>query len=699
MPASNPLKLNDIVEIGTTKFRVIDVASRLLLSENIIASMRLGDASSANNWGTSEVNAWLNGAFLKSLSAVEQTSIANTSYYAKDETDGGDPTLYSTKIRLLSSTELQSYIFLNSLLSDPKRVKIGGNGRYWTRTPLAGVPTGMCGVLSDGSIVSGISVTNSNFGVCPALNLNAAVAMSSGKGTLASPYRITKMIYKGVSVIFGTNGGNALSTASTTVTINDNGITGLDGASFHYAWDFQNVTQPIAGWRKFANGDTVKLDNIRGTHYLWIKAANNNGEWVYLPSNAFVSVNGTVTVTPDDTKKTITVTDSQPDVEGIVVPYSAIKEAVTKKYDLKVETAKAYIVFPSEMLKNDVATLLSTGKSLLVSASTAPQTEITQMIKTNLTDIVKVWDLFKLNLNILDINKKTIKNLDEFSKYLNVNLKNITGYKDINRTSVANVVPSYDSSGNLIDIELYHAGGFMDNNLIDFYTNHFSFYVVMERAPVFSDISSSWARYAIETLAARNIVKGYKNVATGRFEYRPDGLVARADYSVTLNKCLGKKPEIYRGVYSDVASDKYFAGDVLSLNKYGVPDIVNDDENNPVKFNVYKNGSIISGILNVITRENAAAFITNSYNLVASYDKSLDPITTKPYNFSDLDKCSSEKMKESINVASKLGILNGFTDGSFKPKESLTREQSAQMEFNLLVKLKIIPGFPFIDVT
>jgi hypothetical protein len=320
------------------------------------------------------------------------------------------------------------------------------------------------------------------------------------------------------------------------------------------------------------------------------------------------------------------------------------------------------------------------------------------MITSNLNDVVNSWGLFNLNMNILDTDKTPIKNIDEFTEYVNVTMKNIASYKDINRVSVANVVPTYDSSGKLINIELYHAGGFMDNNLINFYTNHFSFYVVMERAPVFNDISSSWARYAIETLAARNIVKGYPITGTGKFEYRPNQRVARVDYSITLNKCLGKRPEIYRSYFSDVASGKYFAGDVLSLNKYGVPDILNKDESKPVKFNVYDMASTTPEALNVITRENAAAFITNSYNLVASYNKGLTELKTTYRSYKDLDDCSAT-MKGAIQAATSLKILNGFPDGSFKPKESLTREQAAQMEFNLLTKLKIIPGFSFIDVT
>ncbi|MCX8074960.1 MAG: hypothetical protein N2749_05180, partial [Clostridia bacterium] len=91
------------------------------------------------------------------------------------------------------------------------------------------------------------------------------------------------------TVVFGTNGGNNVPSASTIVTVSDLGGSSLNTSSLQYVWDTQNVTTPSSGWVSFSNGSTIAR-NGDGSYYLWVKANDNAGNNITTKTNVFVIV-------------------------------------------------------------------------------------------------------------------------------------------------------------------------------------------------------------------------------------------------------------------------------------------------------------------------------------------------------------------------------------------------------------------------
>ena len=98
------------------------------------------------------------------------------------------------------------------------------------------------------------------------------------------------------TVTYGTNGATNVQTASTMVTIDDVGISGLDESTLQYVWDMQNTTAPISGWASFTNNQTLTKSGVTGTYYLWVKASDNVGNIVTSKTNAFITDNTPPTI-------------------------------------------------------------------------------------------------------------------------------------------------------------------------------------------------------------------------------------------------------------------------------------------------------------------------------------------------------------------------------------------------------------------
>jgi len=139
------------------------------------------------------------------------------------------------------------------------------------------------------------------------------------------------------TVVYGTNGGINLQTASTTVTTSDLGGSILNISTLQYVWDIQNITTPSGGWAVFTNASTITKASINGTYYLWIKATDNAGNSIVTKSNSFVAdntapTNPTISANPTGwTNANVTVTITYPG------------DAAIKEYSTNGTTWNAYI--------------------------------------------------------------------------------------------------------------------------------------------------------------------------------------------------------------------------------------------------------------------------------------------------------------------------------------------------------------------
>ena len=135
--------------------------------------------------------------------------------------------------------------------------------------------------------------------------------------------------------------------------------------------------------------------------------------------------------------------------------------------------------------------------------------------------------------------------------------------------------------------------------------------------------------------------------------FKPQNQITRAEAMTIVSRLLAKDEDIkgkYTVAYSDVAKDAWYYSNVAFLSNLGVIDFLNlRNKVNPTK---------------AITRQEVCQLI---YNLGG-----IDSIKIPAKGFSDL---GARTYNEAIYALSGSGIVNGYTDGTFKPLGTITRAE------------------------
>lgn len=290
------------------------------------------------------------------------------------------------------------------------------------------------------------------------------------------------------------------------------------------------------------------------------------------------------------------------------------------------------------------------------------------MIKKLDPNLVNLGDLVEINVGIKD-KSGNVKKIEQMSKPLAITLQLPKTIKDTSNAAVYNVIPEYNAAGEITSVKVLYAGGDGLKTGVRFNTDHFSYYIVMERTQTFKDIANNWAKQPIEFLAGRKIVVGYNS------NFYPTNKVKRVDFPIMLANVLGKKPEKYKATFEDVKPEDYYGGHILALNRFKILD-VQPKENQTSKYKVFDDTN--NNYAN-LSREQAATFMVNAYKYLKTYIKELPEENTVSINYIDFDKVSSDEMKETIKMAARIGIMKGYPDGTFRPQDTLTRAESAQL--------------------
>ena len=176
---------------------------------------------------------------------------------------------------------------------------------------------------------------------------------------------------------------------------------------------------------------------------------------------------------------------------------------------------------------------------------------------------------------------------------------------------------------------------------------------------VFSDVPKShWANKAVNLLNEKNVISGYPD---GTF--LPSNLITRAEFTkLTAIFASGlEKGDLIN--FSDVNESDWFYTYVSDASAYGVVSGIGDGI-----FEPYAN----------IKREDAALIV---YRLLDALGKA--PIGSKV--FSDRSEISGYA-RSAISALGSSGIVSGTGNGSFKPKDFITRAEAAQLLYNAFVK-------------
>ncbi|RAU97303.1 right-handed parallel beta-helix repeat-containing protein [Paenibacillus sp. YN15] len=164
---------------------------------------------------------------------------------------------------------------------------------------------------------------------------------------------------------------------------------------------------------------------------------------------------------------------------------------------------------------------------------------------------------------------------------------------------------------------------------------------------VLTDLAGHWAQAEIAKLVDAGAVAGYPD---GTF--KPDQPITRAEFVKILVAAfkLEQKPG---KVFSDTAN--HWAKDYMSTaNAYGIADGYSDT---------------LFGPDELITREQMTVMAAKAAKLASAADEA---------SFTDQAEISAWAAKE-VLAAQKDGIIDGYPDGSFRPKGHATRAEAASM--------------------
>lgn len=206
-----------------------------------------------------------------------------------------------------------------------------------------------------------------------------------------------------------------------------------------------------------------------------------------------------------------------------------------------------------------------------------------------------------------------------------------------------------------------YVGGKVDKgtNTITFEAKHFSTYGVFEYNKEFKDVTKdNWAYDVVNVLASKHIIKGIDENT-----FLPNAKITRAEFAALMIRALGIEEEPYKGEFNDVKEGAWYANAIEAAYKAGI--MLGDGKNIRPD--------------DPITREEMTAVIMRVYGKLAGYKEENIGNTT----FSDNNKIN-EWAKNVVANAVKLGIVRGYEDNTFKPKDNATRAEAAAMLYRIL---------------
>lgn len=182
----------------------------------------------------------------------------------------------------------------------------------------------------------------------------------------------------------------------------------------------------------------------------------------------------------------------------------------------------------------------------------------------------------------------------------------------------------------------------------------------IEPIPFADVMPDRWSAPAVNRLAEAGIINGFED---GTF--RPEQSVTRAQFSKMLSLLLpDREVPVKACAFSDVESSAWYADFVMKLAERGIVNGVGNGLFRPDA---------------PITRQDMATMISR---MIKIYGLEL-PEKNQPIMFSDASQIADYALA-AVSEMQRIGVINGFEDGSFRPQANASREQTAQMLSNLM---------------
>ena len=167
----------------------------------------------------------------------------------------------------------------------------------------------------------------------------------------------------------------------------------------------------------------------------------------------------------------------------------------------------------------------------------------------------------------------------------------------------------------------------------------------------FNDIGDyGWAKEAIESLSAKGIIAG-----KGGGKFCPGESITREEFIKLAVLLFDISQGSGECTFEDAVSDAWYYPYIKTAYTAGVINGISSDT---------------FGLGMQITRQDAAVIIGKCISAESEEDKKAE--------FSDMDEIS-DYAAEAVKRMYALGIINGYEDGSFRPKNSITRAEAAKI--------------------
>ena len=179
------------------------------------------------------------------------------------------------------------------------------------------------------------------------------------------------------------------------------------------------------------------------------------------------------------------------------------------------------------------------------------------------------------------------------------------------------------------------------------------------KKPSFSDLKGfDWAKDSIDKLYQKGVLSGKSETV-----FAPSDLVTREEFVKMITLALGLSGSGAQCGFSDVSQSDWFYSSVAASVRAGIVSGVSKTE---------------FGTGRSITREDMAVIIERSLNY-----KNVKEEIKSSAEISDMGDVSDYAQK-SVERLVKLNVLSGYTDNSFKPKNSLTRAEASVVIYKVL---------------
>lgn len=198
----------------------------------------------------------------------------------------------------------------------------------------------------------------------------------------------------------------------------------------------------------------------------------------------------------------------------------------------------------------------------------------------------------------------------------------------------------------------------------------FSRYALLDWSKTFDDVGyDHWAHDYVQAAAAKNITVGI-----GNNQFGSDQNITRAEFAVFIVKALNISTEDYKGTFTDIPEDVWYAPYVEAAERVGI---------------VYGVGHGKFEPDSPITREQLVTMLMRAYVMVTGSD--LDDEANEYKGSINYLKDAAFYSAESILAAHAKGILDGvggISETAFEPKLDAERAQAVAM----LIKVLDITG-------